>query len=352
MKDIEHEDSALAANTLEPATGLHDVSDLFINLSEYEHDAERDWFAEGAIEGACLVVWGGPEKTGKSWILGDLIVATVTGGKWLHRFQLSRAGRVMLLETENQPRETNRRLRRLARAHGANPDEVIAGVDYYGQYLHLDDDEMSNHVRELERAFRQFEHPALIVIDPLRGHMLGNEDSAADIRKVVEGANRLRQITPAPVVIAHHLNKSGGLSGSRALSTGMDLIITGTDGEQPEYNAVGRRIRDNDPIANPFVIDIEHENDDDDTAARTFCRARFKSERATPAAEIGRPARRLLDLIKKSKDGVTHTEMRNVLKLNGPARTKAIQQLVDKGLIVQRDGRCALATASFLKGLS
>jgi AAA domain len=41
----------------------------------------RDWRFEGAIEGDPIVVWVGPEKSGKSWAALDAAVACATGGK-------------------------------------------------------------------------------------------------------------------------------------------------------------------------------------------------------------------------------------------------------------------------------
>ncbi len=61
---------------------------------------ERDWFAEGAIEGAPLVVLASGEKVGKSWILIDLAVSTVLGTKWLGAFAIKRPGEAWYVDCE------------------------------------------------------------------------------------------------------------------------------------------------------------------------------------------------------------------------------------------------------------
>lgn len=80
----------------------------------------------------------------------------------------------------------------------------------------------------------------------------------------------LRDAARCPVLALHHLNKSGGFTGNRAITTRADLIIEGSDDEKPEYETRGRQLRARiDPIAQPFTISVEHENDDDDTMAAT-----------------------------------------------------------------------------------
>src|SRR5690606_18486905 len=65
-------------------------------------------------------------------------------------------------------------------------------------------------------------------------------------------------------------NKSGGFSGSRALTARADLIIEGSDTETPAYETRGRTVRPTlDPIAKPFSINVAHIHDEDDTIAMT-----------------------------------------------------------------------------------
>lgn len=336
--------------------GLHELDpSRYANLAGLvDTCGERDWFAEGAIEGNAIVVWAAPEKSGKSWILGDLAVATAIGGKWLHRFEVKYPGRVLVLETENLPHETARRLSRLARARGAEPHEVLSQIDYYRLDVALDDPQAVEEMcRDFRRDFQRFEKPELVIIDPLREHLEGNEDSAKDVVRAMMGAKMLRGVCDAPVIIAHHLNKSGKMSGSRAIRTSADLIVEGTDADVPRYSAVGRRIRTGDLIGQPFTVDISHEHDEDDSHARTICRARFASERTAPAAELGATARKVLDLLSASPRGLTVRELRDKAgSMNNGTWTQTRDQLVAKGLIVQRDRRWFLATAPVLRGVS
>lgn len=314
-------------------------SNLFIDLNEEtdEIGAERPWFCEGIIEGSTpLVMLVGPEKSGKSWALTDLIVCTIAGGDWLGCFPVRRTGPVLLVEAEQGAYETKRRIMRVARGRGLDPREINRGVRYVKQYWQLDAldrDEM----RDLERHVRDNGEPALVAIDPVRGTMLGDENSARDVLAALDGAAQLSQICSSPAVLAHHVNKSGAASGSRALATRPDLILTGTDSARPRYTAVGRRIRRNDPIANGrgFYIDVDHgEHDDDDTQATTIVKAVFGEAPAplpTGPLVLSAAAERVLKALKAGPR--TKHQLRTALTMNNLAMAKALDQLLAAGLV-------------------
>lgn len=338
---------------------LHEVSDSFVDLAEWDDNDERIWFADGAIEPHSISVIAAPEKSGKSWALLDLAVATAVGGSWLHQFEIHQPGRVLLMETENGPQSVVQRLKRLTRAREIDPAAVLANIDYFADLTSLDSDDLVDTLREFERAFRRCGTPALVIIDPLRGHLEGNEDSAKDIVKAMRGASELRRICNAPVLIAHHLNKSGKVAGSRAIRTCADLLIEGSDETEPLYSVIGRRLRRADAIAKPFRLDITHEDDEDDSIAKTFCRCRFIGEKATPAGgktTLSAAAHRILELLGKHPEGLSVRKIRDQLGgMSNRQWSVARDQLVAIGRIQsQQDGTSQLwklSTASFLEGL-
>src|ERR1700735_4677488 len=72
--------------------GLETERGIFSDLSADYADVgkARRWFSRGAIEDSPLAVLTAPEKSGKSWMLIDLVVSTVTGTAWLRAFRLGR----------------------------------------------------------------------------------------------------------------------------------------------------------------------------------------------------------------------------------------------------------------------
>lgn len=113
----------------------------------------------------------------------DLAVATVLGGKWLGRFQIHRAGPVVYLDGEYGAHEFVPRVARIARAMGADPRQVLRQVWHlYSTSLVLSSgDAEFARVKEAIGAGK----PKLVVLDPLRNHLNGDENSAPVISRGV-----------------------------------------------------------------------------------------------------------------------------------------------------------------------
>ncbi len=275
-------------------------------------DAERDWFAQGMIEGTPTVLVIGPEKSGKSWLLQELIVATICGDSFLGRFPIQRPGPVLYLDAEYGQHETARRIIRLARARGRDATEIIDDLDYIyarGWTIKYERGEEKRDGKQATpnqtvrlaselRALPDHEKPSLIVVDPLRNFLAGSENDADAVVEFFLGLEVLKTSAQCPIVVAHHLNKAGGYSGSRALLGRADLIIEGSDEREPWYSAIGRTIRRGDAVAERFTVAIEHVDDADDAKAKTILRARFTSENRTKA-DLGKTTLRVLELVKE-----------------------------------------------------
>jgi AAA domain-containing protein len=244
-------------------------SDLVLALDSV--GAPRNFFALGAIEGNPITLLSGPEKSHKSWTAIDLAVATTIADSWLGAYPIMRHGQVVYLDGEYGPFEFVRRVARVSRGHNQDPGVVVPMIRHLFSgniTLTPDDPYISILSKDIE-----LNPPALIVIDPFRNHLVGSENDADVIVDAFRTISKLRGNVPCPVLVLHHLNKSGAASGHRAISTRADLIIEGTDGKDPVYSARGRTIRPRiDPIAEPFSIEVRHVNDEDDGIAETIVR--------------------------------------------------------------------------------
>lgn len=315
-----------------------DLAEALANVS-----AERDWFAEGAIEGSPIIAWVAPEKAHKSMVAIQLAVATAMGGKWLGAFSCVRPGPVVYLDAEYGEDEFARRLARIARGMGYATADILPRMHhYYSRDLFLVwDDEAADWMGRQAKAIG----PSLIVIDPWRNHIAGEENSAEDTKKALHIVAQLRDVTGAVVLIPHHLNKAGSYSGSRALAGRVDLIIEGTDDEQPWYSARGRTIRRDDPIARRFAVQVIHDDDHDDTIARTRLSLRFEGDAVAKTA-IGKSALRVLDLLRRTLQPMSCRMVRDTLSMGGETATHALFELRDAGLADVRDGKWSASAAS------
>lgn len=258
-----------------PDTSLVPWSDLERAL--YERSAARQWHAEGAIEGAPIAVWSGPEKSHKSWAAMQLAATTIAGGRWLGRFEIRRGGPAMYLDAEYGEDEFVRRMCRIAR--GLGHTNVVAVLNST-RHLHSGDlplDLRNGAFRRVLEDARQ-RPPAVIIIDPLRNHLRGSENDADVILEAFRAIGALRDAAQCPVLCVHHVNKQGAPTGSRAIATRADLLIEGSDSDSPIYQARGRKLRPRlDPIADPFSVEVAHTHDDNDEIATARVGLKFVS---------------------------------------------------------------------------
>lgn len=260
----------MATRNIAPPAHAPTAAPLWSDLSA-AHDRvgkARPWFAEGAIEGEPVVMLMGPEKKGKSWLAMQLAVAVAAGGvAWLDTFTLQRQGAVAYLDAEYGEFEFARRIARITRGYGKEPRDVLPLMrhNYSAELVLARDDPAFGRVLESIGA----EKPALIVLDPLRNHLMGSENDSAVVVEANRCIRALKAAGRCPLLALHHLNKAGAYSGSRAIMSTADLIIEGSDEDRPTYETRGRVVRHGDAIAMPFRVDVSHADDDDDTKAAT-----------------------------------------------------------------------------------
>jgi AAA domain len=301
--------------------------------------AERDWFARNAIEGTPLVLWCGPEKTAKSWTAMNLAEATAMGGTWLGEFKVEKPGTVVYLDGEYGGREFARRVARIARAEGHDPRAVLAKLRHYdarGFTLAADDPVARAAAEDMQEV-----DAALVVVDPLRSVLDGDENSAKDVLEAFRVLALFRQYARCPVLLLHHLNKAGGYSGSRALRTRADLIVEGSDAETPVYTATGRTLR-GERIQGPFTVRVEHEDDGDDTVAKSYVRAKFGND--VPRSEA---AKRVMAFLQEAGEPQSGQAIRRVL---GNGNDRALKRVLGElGSAVKKtaDGKWEESTKSF-----
>jgi len=309
--------------------------ELWINLEEVHANssAARDWFAEGAIEGNPLILFSGPEKSHKSWSAMQLAVATVLGAPWLERFPVRRPGTVVYLDGEYGPHEFTRRICRIARAFGADERRVLNSIRYrYSIDVTLRSSDLV--LNRITRDVNQY-RPALVVLDPVRNHLDGDENEAHVVLAAFAALARLKTIGRCPVLLIHHLNKSGKFSGSRAFTTRADLIIEADDRGSPVYSARGRTLRPGvDPLAEPFSIEIEHTDDADDEIAAT--RLVYSGRSAAPpkaAPKTPGLGERILELLATASGALTLNSIADGLGRNGSDVKRELETLQAAGSV-------------------
>ncbi len=315
----------------------------------------RRWRFEGAIEGAPLVDFIGPEKGNKSWTLIQMALACVTGQPWLGVFACKTPGPVIYVDgCELGAHEFARRAARISRGMGIDIHDAIArGLHhYYAADLQLAS--ANEAMKWLSDEARRIK-PALIVIDPWRNLIAGEENSTPDTIASMQVLAKIRTETDAPITIAHHLNRDGKYSGSRSFKTRADLIFEGSDDEQPWFETKGRYVRlGTDAISKQrFTITVEHDDDEDDTIATTRVALRFENA-STTKQNLSKTQSKILRAIRESGRRLTQGDVKRITGIsNGKEVSKALHAMKAMRLVDfdDEEKKWSMPTADFFATL-
>lgn len=335
-----------------PAADTNGTASRYVDLLDSldQLDGTRDWVVDGAIESNPIVVLSGPEKRGKSWMLVDLATSVASATPWLNTFPVPRAGNVVVVDGEYGALEWARRAKRVCAARGLDVKDVFPNIRYYrgafGFMLDVKNGPLQELVGDLKR-----DGADLIIVDPFRNFLEGDENSATDVLKAMRVLASLRGTGGCPVVCAAHLNKSGGLSGSRAIRTRADVLIEGSDEEQPWFSTTGRTLRAADAISKRFTVQLSHENDHDDRIASTTLRLRFEGETSSKAS-LSKPAMKMLAALKQRTSPTSANQLGKECGIQGgSARSRALRELEAASLARCAAGKWSLETGEYFETL-
>lgn len=184
---------------------------------------EPGWMIEEVWQRSSHGMIAGEPKTYKSVIATDMAVSVASGTPFLNKFAVHHQGPVLIIQEENAPWLVQDRINKIAHSRGLLEGKVdiitskklkvqfppilpIYFMNNCGFNLTQKDDRDF-----LEKSIREMESPpALIILDSLY-LMLGgtDENSAKDIRPILEWLLKLRYVFKTSIVILHHWNKAG-----------------------------------------------------------------------------------------------------------------------------------------------
>lgn len=211
---------------------------------------------------------GGEEKLGKTLYALHEATCLALGEPVLGRFAVLRRRRVLLLEEEDGPRRTHRRLRALLRGMGIDPTDhdVQADLDDWFRLVVRESVSLDEPARLLAevRAFQ----PEVIYLDALWRLTARDLNKAAEAAAVVATLDRLGRETGAVIRVVHHFRKSQGFRTGRGSQEIAGSFVLGAWGEVGVFfEPLGRKAgavrvdvqsKDAPPIP-PFKLIIESE---------------------------------------------------------------------------------------------
>lgn len=248
-----------------PSSALEDPTQVLVRRLRFQSMrdlcAEVDamgpptWLFRGVWPADAYGVLGAEDKAGKTWAIGDAAVCVATGRSWLGMFPCDAPGPVLVFVGEGGKRNTVRRMRAIAEAHGVRAEDLdIVTVD---RVPHLNS---ASQLLEVEQHLTA-RPPRLVILDPLYLAARGADGSSLyGMGEALEGLQHLCQAAGAALLVVTHFRKDppsrgrGGATRSSARITGVGpsawgrVLVTG---------AVESRYTDPDSKRSRVVIEWE-----------------------------------------------------------------------------------------------
>lgn len=212
----------------------------------------------------------GPSGGSKTFVASDLALHVATSTWWHGRETVP--GPVIYVAAEGA-RGLGLRVDAWQDHHGVHRIERHHPVTWVARPVHLFETDWVDAFIEFARQ----RHPVLIVIDTVARCSVGaDENSAKDMGRLVENADRVRRSTGACVLLVHHSGKAleSGARGSSALRAAVDTEIECTSDEERVTLKVTKQ-KDAEPcnpikfvrtpIAESCTLILDHGQGDSDT---------------------------------------------------------------------------------------
>jgi len=172
------------------------------------------WIIEGLVVRGALTIFNGREGEGKS-LLAMALAAGVDHGENQAGMGCN-AGRVLIVDAENGPWETHRRVHALGLPGTVEMFEPADGKRF----------DLRTDLGDLDRLLAEYK-PDLLVLDSLRTIWGGEENDSGEVAKVLDPLRNLVRKHQAGTLLLHHSGKAtGSYRGSSAIGASAEIGFT------------------------------------------------------------------------------------------------------------------------------
>lgn len=167
-----------------------------------ESEPPLEWLIEGLWVDRSKGFIAGHPGVGKTWIALDMLLAVVTGGLCMGRYQAAYKAPCLLIEEEASRRNLQRRIHSLARARNLKPEDVAQLYHITQQFTNVPQD--AKQITD----FVSTHGIKLVVFDSLRAVHSAKENSSDDMVPILKAFSEISIVGGCSVVLIHHLAKS------------------------------------------------------------------------------------------------------------------------------------------------
>lgn len=306
--------------------GLTQEALPFCRVNELETRApEQTWLIRSVWAQSAVGIIGGAPKCCKSWLGLDMAVSVASGTPCLGTFPVDLPGPVLVFLAEDAVFAVRSRIDSLCKHRNLDIDKLDLYV-ITASTIRLD---LSGDQQKLTATLSAI-RPRLLILDPLvRLHAL-DENSSAEMSKLLGFVRELQRTFDTSVVLVHHASKKHRAQPGQALRGSSDLHAFGDSNaylsrrsEQLLLTFEHRSAKAPDPIK------IELVSQKDGSATHLQIVTGIKAD---PAATL---TDRIRDLLKQSDNPLTRTTIRSQLKVNNQRLGQCLVDLDNQGLIIR-----------------
>ncbi len=177
---------------------------LYISAKElYDSDIEKpSWLIENIISKGGITLLIGAPKSSKSWLALNMGVCVAKGNDFLDKFPVKQ-GKVLYIDEENGSQFMKDRYMRMIKGLEINENLPIDFMIYKDIKLDTDSPKilLENYIKE--------HRPKLVICDSMVRFMIGDENSATDVRRVFDNLKQLKETYGVAFLLLHHTTKAG-----------------------------------------------------------------------------------------------------------------------------------------------
>lgn len=290
---------------------------------------EQNWLIRSIWTNNSVGILGGAPKCCKSWLGLDMAVSVASKTPCLGRFEVQNSGVVLIYLAEDDLSDVRSRIEAMC-AHRKIDLKRLDLFAITSSSLRLDINEDQNRLNATLEKLK----PRLLLLDPLiRLHRL-DENSSADISRILGFLRELQRRHQTSIVLVHHASKRHHAQPGQALRGSSDLHAFG------DSNVYLARKQDS------LVLTLEHRT----TKPIDPLEIKLISERdnATTHLEVvssilentsSNLTQRVLSLLNTRNSPIRRTVIRSQLRINNQRLGDTLLELEKKGLILkQADG--------------
>ena len=288
---------------------------------------EPSWLIQDLWSQAAVGIIGGAPKCCKSWLGLDMALSVASATPCLGCFRVPTPGPALVFLAEDSLAAVRARLQSLCTHRNLD----IRGLNLYvitAPSLRLD----QGQDRQLLEAMLTRLKPRILLLDPLvRLHHL-DENSAADISKLLGFLRDLQRAYDTAIVLVHHASKKHRAQPGQALRGSSDLHAFGDSNAYLARNqdrliltCEHRAARAPEPITLELVSTPESHQ----------AHLEVRSERTPdPSASL---AERALLVLQNASNPISRKALRDTLRVNNQRLGEALETLKQQGAVVHTD---------------